>query len=272
MSALQGDSHLTVSYTGREQEDTRKGQGSTKDQQQHAWAFSVMSGAGKGQIWGIIFWVKKFRRWQNWVFEWWMKCHLAGKHSIFQHLLCLVRNRSKQWQIPCTPILQVLKDDQIHISACSEGLSELRKLLPCSKHQSTDRNPLGNTPKHPLYLRICESLPSIPLTQSASQATSCGLGMCKSRAITASQTAISIFNITIPFAILFLCILKNTSGGIAAALLFCLAGWWCHLLLCPPLPCLNSETFAFPLLNLTGQKHCPGKEYVLSSWEKFSKT
>lgn len=200
MSALQGDSHLTVSYTGREQEDTRKGQGSTKDQQQHAWAFSVMSGAGKGQIWGIIFWVKKFRRWQNWVFEWGMKCHLAGKHSIFQHLLCLVRNRSKQWQIPCTPILQVLKDDQIHISACSEGLSELRKLLPCSKHQSTDRNPLGNTPKHPLYLRICESLPSIPLTQSASQATSCGLGMCKSRAITASQTAISIFNITIPFA------------------------------------------------------------------------
>lgn len=218
-----------------------------------------------------------------------MKCHLAGKHSIFQHLFMSGEEQkqavtdslqahssgAKRWSN-----IYLCPTSCCHYSVlfciCYEGLSELRKLLPCSKHQSTDRRICGQDPKHLKYLRTCESLPSIPLTQGASQATGCGLGMYKSRGITARWTGISIFNITIPFAILFPCILKNTLGGISAAVLFCLAGCWCHLLLCPPLLCLNSEVFAWRHLSPAkphGTKpDYPSNEYVLSSWEKFSKT
>lgn len=53
--------HLTAACTarGREQMGPREEQGNTKYQQQHGCAFSFISGAGKAQIWGIIFWVEE---------------------------------------------------------------------------------------------------------------------------------------------------------------------------------------------------------------------
>lgn len=191
-----------------------------------------------------------------------MRCHPAGKHSIFQHLLCLIRNKRKQWQIPCRPILQVLKDDQIHNSAwppavtilCYEGLSEHPG--PAQNTKAQTEGSVCSPPKHLLYLRACESLPSIPLTQGASQATGCGLGMCKSRAITASWTGITFFNITIHFAILFLCKLKNTPGWISAAVLFVwqdAGAIYCSAHHDWILRHLSGGTS--PLLNLMGQKH-----------------
>lgn len=205
------------------------------------------------------------------MFEWWTKCHLAGKHSIFQHLLYLVRNRSKQWQIPCRPILQVLKDDQIYISAwppavtillCSvfimKAFQNWGNYCPAQNTKAQTEWPAGSTPKHHLYLRTCESLPSMPLTQGASQATGCGLGMCKSKVLPPDglelQFLISLFLLQYFFLaywkahwegfLLLFCFVWQDAGAI-----YCSVHHYCVWIL-KHLPGVTS-----PLLKLMGQKH-----------------